>query len=111
MPGRRPKVLTEAELELMDTMWELGEATAQSIQEASPSSRKPSNSTVRTILRGLEQKGYVRHRAEGRIYVYEPVLGRDEAARKMVQDVAHRISGGSAKVLIQRILELERNNH
>ena len=100
------QVLTEVELEFMEIVWEQGEATAQSVQETLFSMRQLADSTVRTMLQILERKGYLAHRAEGRTYVYRPVIDQEEATRKMIQHLADRVSGGSMNVLVKRILEL-----
>ena len=109
MPGRRSKVLTEVELELMDVVWEQGEATAGSVMEALSPERtgEAARSTVRTMLRILEKKGYLKHREEGRSYVYRPVIDREEARRRMIRHLADRISRGSTNLLVRYILELE----
>lgn len=108
MPVRKSKVLTEVELEFMEVVWEQGEATARSVLEVLYPTRKPAESTVRTMLLILEQKGYLTHRVEGRTYVYRPVVDREEASKRMIQHLADRISGGSTDVLVKRIMELEK---
>ena len=107
MPGRRSKVLTEVELELMEIIWEQGESTAASVRKALSSTRQSARTTVRTMLEILERKGYLRHRAEGRIHVYEPVIDREEGTRRMIRYLADRISGGSTSLLVQHILKVE----
>ena len=109
MAAERSNVLAEVELELMDVIWEQREATAQSVQRMLRSRRRVTNSTIRTMLRILERKGYLKHRVEGRarMYVYEPVIDREEATRRIVRHLADRISGGSTNLLVQRILEVE----
>lgn len=106
MAGRRSKVLTDVELEFMEVVWDQGEVTARSVVDALYTTRKLADSTVRTMLQILEQKGYLAHRAEGRTYVYRPVIDQEEATRKMIQHLADRVSGGSMNVLVKRILEL-----
>lgn len=107
MPARTSKVLTEAEQELMEVVWELGRGTAEAIREALSSLREASNSTVRTILRILERKGYVRHCEQNGVFVYEPVIDREEATRRMIRHLADRVSEGSTSLLVQHILKVE----
>ena len=107
MPGKPSKVLTEVELELMHIVWEQGEATSRSVLEALTSKRESSDSTVRTMLRILERKGYLAHRMEGRMYVYRPVVNRDEALRRMVHHLADRMCEGSTNLLVRHVLESE----
>lgn len=107
MDRRRPRVLTEAELEMMDIVWQQGQATAQSIQEVFCSAQRPANSTIRTILRILERKGYLTHHVEEKTYVYRPAIDQEDASRQMIRHLADRISGGCVRGLLEQILELE----
>lgn len=107
MPARKSKVLTEAELELMEIVWEQGEATAYSVRKAQSSTRASARSTVRTMLRVLENKGYLKHRVEERTYVYRPVIDREEASRRMIRHLADRITGGATNLLVKCILDVE----
>lgn len=101
------RVLTRVESEFMEVIWEQGEATARSVLEALYERKKPAEATVRTMLRIMEQKGYLTHRVEGRTFVYRPMIGREEATRMMIQHLADRISEGSMGLLVKRILEME----
>ena len=77
----RPKspTLTEAELRLMDVLWKKEAATVSDVVAALPGKEPLAYSTVLTTLRILERKGYLSHEKEGRAYVYQPVVGREEA--------------------------------
>ena len=110
MAPRRSEILTEVELEFMDVVWDQGEATARDVLDALYETKKPAESTVRTMLRIMERKGYLTHRVEGRTYIYRPALDRDEATRQVIRHLADRISKiskGSADPLVKRILEVE----
>ena len=75
MPGYR---LTELQLEIMNVLWERGEVSVGDVRAALKPSRDLAHTTVSTLLTRLEKKGIVRHRAEGRQYLYSPAV---EAAR------------------------------
>src|SRR5262249_44721766 len=68
MPRQPSKTFTDKELEIMSVIWERGEATAKEIQEALPGERH--YNSVLTIIRVLERKGHLIHRAEGKAHVY-----------------------------------------
>lgn len=79
----------------MDVLFSMGRATGQDVQERLPDA--PSYSTVRTILRVLEQKGHIRHIEEGPRYVYLPVVARETARKSAMQRLLATFFDGSAK--------------
>src|SRR3954453_21918978 len=105
MARKASESLTEREAELMDALWRLGEATAEQVREALPGS--PHDSTVRTLLRILEAKGYVTHEGRGKLYVYRARIERQKAQRQALQSVLRRFFAGSAEDLVLRLIEDE----
>jgi len=105
MPPRKSATLTEAELRLMDVLWEKGPATVQQILDALTAKPALAYNSVLTTIRILEKKGYVRHIKDGRAYVYEPLLGRKEATRFAVRHLVSRFFGNSDEMLVLNILE------
>lgn len=89
-----PDILTKRERHIMDVLYRRGHATAREVM--SEMGGKQAYSTVRTQLRVLEQKGYVRHKAVGRMYVYMPVVPADTAQRAALQRVIDTFFSGSA---------------
>ncbi len=90
--------LSRRERQIMDILFARGRATGQEIQVALPD--KPNYSSVRTILRVLERKGFVVHVEEGLRYVYEPTIARESASRSALAahhpDIFRRIGEGSS---------------
>ncbi|HWT06551.1 MAG TPA: BlaI/MecI/CopY family transcriptional regulator [Xanthomonadales bacterium] len=105
MARRRSVPLTEAEQRLMEIVWSAGPATVGHIVEAIPASERPAYNTVQTIMKILERKGYVEHRAEGRAFVYQAVVDRDAAARTALSHVMQRFFGGSPRTLALNLIE------
>ena len=101
------KPLSEVEHVLMDSLWELGPLTSDQLREALAERHPMKESTARTFLKRLEQKGYVRHRVEGRTYVYSGVEAREHAAAKAVRQVIDRMCGGSVEKLLVGMVENE----
>jgi BlaI family transcriptional regulator, penicillinase repressor len=95
--------LSRRERQIMDILFARGRATGQEIQEGLPD--QPSYSAVRTILRVLERKGYVRHAEEGLRYVYEPKVAREAASRSALQRIIHTFFDGSAKEAAAALLD------
>jgi predicted transcriptional regulator len=95
--------LSRRERQIMDVLFARGRATGQEIQEGLPD--KPNYSSVRTILRVLERKGYVRHAEEGLRYVYEPTVPREAASRSALHRIIRTFFDGSAKEAVAALLD------
>jgi predicted transcriptional regulator len=106
---KRSPNLTEAELRLMDVLWDRGAATVAEVADALPKDLDLAYNTVLTTLRILEEKGYVTHTKsdEGRAFRYEPVVGRQEASRKAVRYLVSRFFRDSPELLVLNLLENE----
>jgi BlaI family transcriptional regulator, penicillinase repressor len=100
------ETMTGREAQVMDAVWRLGEATAEQVREALGAPLH--DSTVRTLLRVLESKGYLRHEARGKAYVYRAIIERRRAQRRVLRSVLARFFGGSAEDLVLRLIEDER---
>jgi predicted transcriptional regulator len=106
MARRQSPTLTEAELPIMEVLWEKGSAAVTDVVGTLANSAVAYN-TVLTTLRILERKGYVRHTKEGRAFVYHPVVERGEASRKAVRNLMKRFFQDSPELLILNVLEDE----
>ncbi|PYT78590.1 MAG: CopY family transcriptional regulator [Acidobacteria bacterium] len=95
-PGR----FTEAELELMNILWERGPSTVQGVVDYLPPGRPLAYTTVQTVLNVLHRKGSVRRKLRGRAYHYEPAVSRLDAASTALRDLTRKLFGGSAEELI-----------
>ena len=84
----------------MDYIWSHGPVTAEQCREALASSRPMKDSTIRTILRRLEEKGYVAHEVEGRTFIYRASDARQNVAVRAVKGIIDRFCGGSAEELV-----------
>jgi BlaI family penicillinase repressor len=100
------ETLTPREAQIMDAIWRLGEATAEQVRAGLPEPLH--DSTVRTLLRVLEAKGYLGHVACGKAYVYRAAIGRQKAQRHALRSVLAQFFGGSAEDLVLRLIEDER---
>jgi BlaI family penicillinase repressor len=98
--GERPKGLGQIEQMVMDYVWAHGPCPAEACREALAPSRPMKESTVRTILRRLEEKGFVAHEVEGRTYIYRAAQARQNVAVRAVKNIIDRFCGGSAEELL-----------
>ncbi len=88
MARQRSPSLTDGEARLMTVLWERTSATVAEIVEALGTERPVNYSTVQTLLRILEKKGYIEHRKSGRAFVYKPVVDQQQARRRALKPSA-----------------------
>ncbi len=104
MPPKRSNTLTEAELRIMRVLWTRGESLVSDVVAALPEHTPLAYNSILTTIRILEQKGYVRHRQEGRAFVYTPCVAEHEASRSEVRHMLRRFFGNSRELLLLSLL-------
>ena len=107
MPRKRSETLTDGELKLMKVLWAKERATVGEVVTALSLRRRPAYNTVLTMLRILEDKGYARHKKEGRAFVYMPVIDRNMAQRSAVKRLLRQLFDDSPGSLVLNVLEHE----
>jgi predicted transcriptional regulator len=107
MARTKSPTLTEAELRLMEIVWEKGEATVTDVVDSIPRSRSLAYNTVLTTLRILERKGYLSHEKHGRAFVYRPMIDRTKARRTALKYIMSRFFENSPELLVLNVLENE----
>jgi predicted transcriptional regulator len=100
------RILTKAESEIMQILWEKGKAFVQEIIDALPLP-KPAYNTVSTIVRILEQKGVVSHEAFGRSHCYFPVIQKEEYTRSFMKNVMSDYFGSSLSQMVSFFTQQE----
>lgn len=103
-PRPRPPELGRRERQILDVVYQLGEASVADVQERLPD--PPSYSAVRTMIRHLEGKGHLRHRRQGTKYVYRPTRSRETASRSALGHLLDTFFGGSASDAVAAILDV-----
>lgn len=99
--------LTELQLALLRVLWERREATVIDVQEALAGERRMAQSTVATLLSRMEKKALVTHRAEGRVYVYRPLVSEHEVRHSVVAeftDLADKLFHGDLAAMVSHLL-------
>jgi BlaI family transcriptional regulator, penicillinase repressor len=94
--------LTDREAEFMNILWERGASTVAEVSEALPD--EPAYTTVLTILRNLESKGYVAATKDVRAHRYAPLVAREAARRSALTDLASKLFSGSAELLMTHLI-------
>ena len=97
--------LSELEQMVMDLVWSQTRVSAEDVRAGIP--RELKDSTVRTVLRRLEEKGFVRHHLEGRTYFYEATGAPQKVAAGAVQQIIDRFCGGSVEALLVGLVDNE----
>lgn len=93
---------TDRELDVMSVLWDLGTGTVAEVQERLPD--KLAYTTVLTVLRTLEEKGYTGHEEEGRAYRYHPLVEREAAGASALERLVRKIFAGSPEMLLTQLV-------
>jgi BlaI family penicillinase repressor len=101
------KPLSNLEQLVMDVLWRNGPSTSEAVREALTKRHAMKQSTTRTILVRLEEKGYVTHHVEGRTYVYTAADPPSNVAAKAVRHIIDRFCGGSVERLMVGMVDSE----
>ena len=107
MARKTSPALTDAESEVMAVLWRLRRASVGDVVTSMNQTRAVTYSTVQTILRILETKGYVTHAKVARAFVYEPVVDERQARRRALRHLVKRLFEGSPSLLVLNVLEDE----
>jgi len=99
------KALTPLEQLLMDYVWSNPSSTAEMCREGVADQKPLKDSTIRTILRNLEEKGYVSHEVEGRTFVYRALDTPRNVAVQAAQQIIERFCGGSVEELLVGLVD------
>lgn len=99
--------LTRAEEEVMQLLWKIGRGTVSDLLDRYPDP-KPPHSTISSVVRILEKKGFLNHKAYGKTYEYFPVIDREAYGRRSLGDLLRDYFGGSASRLVSHLAEAEK---
>jgi predicted transcriptional regulator len=105
MGKKKLRAVSPAETEVLRLVWQQTEATVQEICDLLPPKRKISYKTVQTLLRRLENKGYLKHKVSGKAHVFLPAVGREDVVKRTVLDFLDRLFGGDPRPLMQFLAE------
>lgn len=106
LKGLQGKLLpTASELRLLQILWENGEATVEGVVNAHPTRSRPNYKTTQTLLRIMEEKGFIAHENRGRVFVFTPLISRKTIDRMSIQSLLSQNFGGSSTGLFLNFLE------
>jgi predicted transcriptional regulator len=99
--------LGSLQTEVLEVIWELGEARVAQVVEQIGRCRHVSYTTVLVAVQKLEKKGWLLHRSEGRAYVYRPTRSRDAVGTTLLRDLLHTVFQGDPRLLLSSLLDGE----
>ncbi|MGO8793889.1 MAG: BlaI/MecI/CopY family transcriptional regulator [Candidatus Sulfotelmatobacter sp.] len=105
MPPRQSVTLTEAELRIMNVLWQRGSGTVQQVLDDLPPALALAYNSVLTTIRVLEKKAYLEHKKDGRAHIYVPLIQRTDATRNEISNLVSRFFKNSHEQLVLNILE------
>jgi BlaI family penicillinase repressor len=97
--------LGRLELQIMNVVWDKGQATVHDVKDAISRGRKPAYSTILTMMRKLEAKGYLEHDVDDRTYVYRATISRQTVRQGVLGDLLDRLFEGSPLLLVNSLVE------
>jgi len=107
MARKRSPAPTDAEARVLAVLWEKQSATVSDVVESLAKTQAVTYSTVQTILRILEGKGYVLHDKIARAFVYRPIVDERQARRRALRHLMGRLFNGSPSLLVLNVLDDE----
>jgi predicted transcriptional regulator len=105
MTTANPSPLTTAQREIMEVVWECGEVTVSEVRDALERRRELARNTVQTMMVRLEQKGWLKHREDGRTFVYSAKAPRTVSLGAKVNQMVDRLFAGSPEELVTALIE------
>lgn len=99
-----PRSLGDLQMAIMRVLWKAREATSAEVHAALEEERGLAPTTIATMLQKMERKGVVRHRMEGRRFVYRPAVSEAQVQRSMVAELLDRVFDGSPAALVSHLL-------
>lgn len=97
--------LGDMQLKIMKVLWERAEASVADVHHVLGADTEPAYTTVATMLRKMELRGLVRHRSEGRRFLYRAAVPPEAVTRSMADDILERLFEGSLSDLLSHLLE------
>ena len=110
MPKRKLPRPTDAELEILNVLWERGPSTVRDVHEALAARRAAGYTTVLKLMQIMTEKGLVRRDESRRAHLYEARAGRDETQRQLLGHLLERAFGGSATKLVMQALSAKKTS-
>ena len=103
--SKKPEPLAEKQREIMNVVWDLGQASVFEVRDELSKHRKVARNTVRTMMERLEEKGWLTHRVIGRTYFYSALIPRDVSIGERIVEIVDKVCDGSPESLMTALLD------
>lgn len=107
MPRTKSELLTSVELEFMKALWSLGQGSVREVMASLSDQGRRAYTSVATVLRILDEKGYVTTETRGRALVYRPVVSRGDYEARSLRSLSRNLFGGTPSALVARLVDDE----
>lgn len=107
MMGKSVEKLGSLQRQVMEIVWEMGEASVHQVIERMPRTKKPAYTTVLTVMQNLEKSNWLKHRQDGRSYVYQPVVTRDQLEWRSIRQSVKSLFKGNVGAFMQHLIQEE----
>ena len=105
MDGRSYESLGGLQRRVMDAVWELREASVQQVREHVDPQQALAYTTILSVMQKLEKQGWLRHRARGRAYLYQPATSREQVGSGALGTLLEKVFGGDRLMMFQRLID------
>jgi BlaI family transcriptional regulator, penicillinase repressor len=105
MAGLSLEKLGPLQRDVLERLWDLGEATVHEIIDRHPQKPKPAYTTILSVMQNLEKLGWVEHRKEGRSYTYKPAVSREETGVRSIKQTINQLLNGDKRAFMQHLLD------
>lgn len=97
--------LAQHQREVMDVVWEMGEATVHQVRDRINEHKNLAYTTILSVMQKLESEGWLKHRAEKRTYVYKPTVSREQAGARSIGQLIDSVFGGKPQLMFEHLLD------
>ncbi|HTU27279.1 MAG TPA: BlaI/MecI/CopY family transcriptional regulator [Pirellulales bacterium] len=97
--------LSPAQQQIMECIWQQGELSASEVRALLKPRREVARNTVRTLLERMEEKGWLKHREDGRTFLYSAAQAKQATLGGKIADIVERVCGGSPEMLMSALID------
>lgn len=102
---KKPEFLTEVELELMSVLWDIGEGSVRDVLARLDPERKFAYTSAATILRIMDEKGFVKSAKQGKVLIYSPAVAKDAYQSRSLKDLSEKLFDGTPASMVARLVD------
>lgn len=105
MSEKRLDELGDLQRNVIEMVWQLGEATVHQVRDELCRKKKLAYTTILTAMQNLEKSGWLKHRSEGKTYIYLPTRTKEDANKRSLKNLMHKVYNGNAFLMFQHLMK------